>query len=291
MFEGFDRKRIETTGASINLAVGGDGPPLLLLHGFPQTHAMWHKIAPALAQQFTVVASDLRGYGDSSKPPSGPDQIAYSKREMARDQVEAMAALGHERFHLAGHDQGGRVAHRLAVDWPDRAIRLAVLDIAPTREMYRATDEAFARAYWHWFFLIRPHPVPETMIGADPEAFWRAICGSGSAGLRPFTMEAIAAYLRCFRDPETIRANCDDYRAAAGIDLVHDDEDGNKKVSCPLLCLWGRDGVIEQCFDPLQEWRKRANDVSGRALPGGHFLAEEVPEEVTTALLAFFREA
>jgi len=227
MFEGFDRKRIETTGASINLVVGGDGPPLLL-HGYPQTHAMWHKVAPDLARRFTVVASDLRGYGDSSKPPPGPDQFAYSKREMARDQVEVMAALGHERFHLAGHDRGGRVAHRLAADWPEQVIRLAVLDIAPTREMYRATDEAFARAYWHWFFLIRPHPVPETMIGADPEAFWRAKCGSGSAGLRPFTMEAMAEYLRCFRDPETIRASCDDYRAAAGIDLVHDDEDGDK---------------------------------------------------------------
>ncbi len=291
MFEGFDRKRIETTGASINLVVGGDGPPLLLLHGYPQTHAMWHKVAPDLAQRFTVVASDLRGYGDSSKPPPGADQVAYSKREMARDQVEVMAALGHERFHLAGHDRGGRVAHRLAADWPDRVTRLAVLDIAPTREMFRATDEAFARAYWHWFFLIRPHPLPETMISADPETFWRAMCGSGSAGLRPFTMEAIAEYLRCFRDPETIRASCDDYRAAAGIDLAHDDEDGDKKVPCPLLALWGRDGVIERCFDPLAEWRKRAVEVSGRALPGGHYLAEEEPDAVTAELLDFFGAA
>jgi len=278
MFEGFDRKRIETTGASINLVVGGDGPPLLLLHGYPQTHAMWHKVAPELAWRFTVVASDLRGYGDSSKPLPGPDQVAYSKREMARDQVEIMAALGFDHFFLAGHDRGGRVAHRLAVDWPDQVRRLAVLDIAPTREMYRATGEEFARAYWHWFFLIRPHPLPETMIGADPEAFLRAKLGSGSAGMQPFTMQALAEYLRCFRVPEAIRASCDDYRAAAGIDLVHDDQDGEKKLRCPLLVLWGRDGVIERGFDPLAEWRKRAVEVSGHALPAGHYLAEEVPD-------------
>jgi len=285
MFPGFETRDIETSGARIRVRAGGEGPPLLLLHGYPQTSAMWRHVAPALAERFTVVCPDLRGYGASSKPPSGTDCINYSKREMARDQVEVMAALGHTRFGLAGHDRGGRVAHRLAADWPDRVTRLCVLDIAPTREMYRDATDALARAYWHWFFLILPPPRPERMIGADPDAFWREKCGDGPGGLEIFG-EALEEYLAAFRDPETIRANCDDYRAAAGIDIAHDDAD-DSKLPMPLLCLWGAKGVIERCFDPLALWRERAADVRGHALPCGHYMPEELPREITRELAGF----
>ena len=288
LFPGFRLLDVETAEATIRLRTGGGGPPLLLLHGYPQTHAMWHKVAPRLARRFTLVCADLRGYGDSSKPASTPDHATYSKRAMAVDMVEAMRALGHARFHLAGHDRGGRVAHRLALDHPDAVTRLAVLDIAPTREMFRGTDEAFARVYWHWFFLIQPAPMPERMIGADPDAYWREKCGSGAGGLDHFAPEALAEYLRCFRDPEAIRASCDDYRAAAGIDIAHDDEDRGRKLSVPLLALWGSTGAIERCFDALALWRERALDVRGHALPGGHYLAEEVPELVAEAFEEFF---
>jgi haloacetate dehalogenase len=290
MFDGFERRRISTTGAEINLVTGGSGPPLLLLHGYPQTHAMWHKVAPALAEHFTVVAADLRGYGDSSKPETTPDHAPYSKRAMALDMAEAMTALGHERFFLCGHDRGGRVAHRLALDHGDRVDQLCVLDIAPTREMYRKTDDAFARAYWHWFFLILPAPFPERLIGADPTYYLEKKCASGSAGMAPFTDEAWSEYLRCYRDPATIHASCEDYRAAATIDIAHDDADGDKQVACPLLVLWGADGVIERCFDALALWRLRARDVSGHSLPGGHYLAEEVPDAVAAELIACFRD-
>ncbi len=286
MFPGFETRDIETSGARIRVRAGGAGPPLLLLHGYPQTSAMWRHVAPALAERFTVVAPDLRGYGASSKPPSGTDCINYSKREMARDQVEVMAALGHTRFGLAGHDRGGRVAHRLAADWPDRVERLCVLDIAPTREMYRDATDALARAYWHWFFLILPPPRPERMIGADPDAWWREKCGGGPGGLEIFG-EALEEYLAAFRDPDAIRATCDDYRAAADIDIAHDDAD-DSKLPMPLLCLWGAKGVIERCYDPLALWRERAADVRGHALPCGHFMPEELPAEITRELAEFF---
>lgn len=288
LFPGFRMLDVAVSGATIRLRTGGSGPPLLLLHGYPQTHVLWHKVAPRLARRFTVVAADLRGYGDSSKPPGGPDHLAYSKRAMAQDMVEVMAALGHQRFFLAAHDRGARVAHRLALDHPGRVERLAVLDIAPTREMYRDTTDDFARAYWHWFFLIQPAPFPERMIGADPDGYWLKKCGSGSAGLAPFTPAALVEYLRCFRDPAAIHASCEDYRAAATIDIAHDDADGGRKVDCPLLVLWGRDGVIGRCFDPLALWRERARDVRGHALPGGHYLAEELPDAVAAELEAFF---
>jgi haloacetate dehalogenase len=285
MFPGFETRDIETSGARIRVRAGGAGPPLLLLHGYPQTSAMWRHVAPALAERFTVVCPDLRGYGASSKPPSGADCVNYSKREMARDQVEVMAALGHTRFGLAGHDRGGRVAHRLALDWPDRVTRLCVLDIAPTREMYRDATDAFARAYWHWFFLILPPPRPERMIGADPDAFWQDKCCDGPGGLQIFG-DAIEEYVIAFRDPEAIRASCDDYRAAAAIDIAHDDAD-DRKLPMPLLCLWGAEGVIERCFDPLALWRERAADVRGHALPCGHYMAEELPREITRELAGF----
>lgn len=287
MFEGFERHHIGTSGAEINLVTGGTGPALLLLHGYPQTHAMWHKVAPGLARNFTVVAADLRGYGDSSKPESVADHASYSKRAMAADMAEVMTALGIDTFSVAGHDRGGRVAHRLAIDHARRVKKLAVLDIAPTREMYRDTTDDFARLYWHWFFLIQPAPFPESMIGADTAAYLRKKCGSGSAGMTPFTEEAWAEYARCFADPETVRASCEDYRAAATIDIRHDDEDGSETISCPLLVLWGANGVIDRCFDPIALWQERAKDVEGYALPAGHYLAEELPEEVEKALKSF----
>lgn len=294
MIPGFEERDIETSGARIRVRTGGAGPPLLMLHGFPQTSAMWRHVAPALAGRFTVVCPDLRGYGASSKPPAGADFVNYSKREMARDQVEVMEALGHDRFGLIGHDRGGRVAHRLAADRPERVERIAVLDIAPTREMYRETTEAFARAYWHWFFLILPPPRPERMIGADPDAFLREFCGSRWAGLSIFD-GALDEYVTAFREPETIRAMCDDYRAAAGIDIAHDDADdaddtnGAAKLEMPLLCLWGEKGILGKCFEPLALWRQRAAEVSGRSLDCGHYLAEELPAETARELEAFFR--
>ena len=291
MFEGFEAQDVACESARIHCVTGGSGPALLLLHGYPQTHAMWHKVAPLLAPHFSLVAADLRGYGASSKPPSDPDHLAYSKRAMAADMAELMARLGHERFFLAGHDRGGRVAHRLALDHPDRVRRIAVLDIAPTREMYAHTTDGFARAYWHWFFLIQPAPFPERMIGADPDAYWLKKCGSGSAGLSPFTPEALRRYRDAFRDPDVIRASCEDYRAAASVDLLHDDADGDRKLTCPLLALWGANGAIEAHFDCLDLWRRRAEDVRGRPLPGGHYLAEELPETVAAELASFFSEA
>ncbi len=287
LFPGFEMRDVTTSGTTIRLRTGGSGPPLLLLHGYPQTHVLWHKVAPRLAERFTVVAADLRGYGDSGKPETTADHAPYSKRAMAQDMAEVMTALGHETFFLAGHDRGARVAHRLALDHAARVRKLAVLDIAPTREMYRGTTDLFARLYWHWFFLITPAPFPERMIGADPDAYWLKKCGSGSAGLSVFAPEALAEYLRCFRDPATIHASCEDYRAAATLDIAHDDADGDRKLECPLLVLWGQNGVIERCFDALALWRQRATDVRGHALPGGHYLAEEYPDLVAAELERF----
>lgn len=285
LFPGFRCFDVEVPQTTIRLRTGGSGPPLLLLHSYPQTHAMWHAVAARLRERFTLVCPDLRGYGDSGKPPTDAEHAPYAKRAMAGDMVAVMAAFGHERFFLCGHDRGGRVAHRLAVDHPDRVEKFAVLDIAPTREMYRGTTEGFARAYWHWFFLIQPAPLPETMIGADPDQYWLG----RRAGALPFAPEALDEYLRCFRDPDVIHASCEDYRAAATIDLKHDDEDGERKVEAPLLVLWGEHGVVHRCFDPLSLWRLRANVVSGRPLPGGHYLAEELPDAVAAELQAFFR--
>jgi haloacetate dehalogenase len=274
----------------IRVRVTGEGPPLLLLHGYPQTHAMWHKVAARLKSRFTLVCADLRGYGDSFRPGSASDHGTMSKRAMAQDMVEVMAALGHTRFFVGAHDRGARVAHRMALDHPGHVLKLATLDIAPTREMYAHTTDAFARAYWHWFFLIQSAPFPENMIGADPKAYWLKKCGSGSAGLTPFAPEALAHYLRCFADKVVIHASCEDYRAAASIDLAHDDADGGRKLEQPLLALWGARGAVDRCFDVLALWRQRAGDVRGRALPGGHYLAEELPELVATEFLDFFGE-
>ena len=284
-FPGFALRDVQTSGATIRCRIGGEGPPLLLLHGHPQTHIMWRRIAPRLATRFTLVCADLRGYGDSSKPPTTPDHAPYSKRAMAQDMAEVMSALGHDRFFVGSHDRGARVGHRLALDHKERVIKLATLDIAPTREMYRDTTDAFARAYWHWFFLILPAPFPENMIGADPDFYWKE---RRASDLKLFEPDALAEYLRCFRDPATIHAACEDYRAAATIDIAHDDADGDRKLACPLLALWGANGAVGRCFDVLKLWRERASDVRGRSLPGGHYLAEEVPEMVADEFERFF---
>lgn len=293
LFPGFRTFDIATTGTTIHGVTGGSGPPLLLLHGYPQTHALWHKVADRLKDRFTIVAADLRGYGDSGKPATTPDHMPYSKRQMALDMVEVMTTLGHDRFVVCGHDRGGRVAHRLALDHASRVERMAVLDIAPTREMYRGTTDAFARAYAHWFYLIEPAPFPERMIGegSSAEDYWRKKCGSGSAGMTPFDPRALAEYLRCYRKADTVHATCNDYRAAATTDIRHDDEDDGRKLAQPLLALWGKHGAIERCFDCLALWRERANDVRGEALPGGHYLAEEVPGLVADRLLGFMGPA
>jgi len=287
LFPGFANRRIRTSGATINVRVGGSGVPLLLLHGYPQTHAMWHKVAPQLAREFTVVCPDLRGYGESSKPRGLPDHANYSKRAMALDMVEVMESLGYVAFHLVGHDRGGRVAHRLARDHGRRVRSLAVLDISPTLKMYESTSMQFAKAYYHWFFLIQPAPLPERMISSVGVNYILGRLGRGKSGLGHFDRRALAEYARAFKDPRTIHATCEDYRAAATIDLVHDRKDKNRKITMPLLALWGRHGVIAALFDCLADWREVAADVRGRALPCGHFIPEEKPRELVAELRRF----
>ena len=284
MFDGFETTEIDTGEARIHVRRAGSGPPLLLLHGYPQTHAMWHRIAPALAEDFTVVLTDLRGYGASSKPASLPDHWPYTKRAMARDQVAVMHALGFDRFAVCGHDRGGRVGYRMALDHPERVTRLAVLDIVPTGEVLMRADRAFGLGYWHWFFLAQPAPTPERMIGADPDAYYRHFDADF------FDPEAVAAYRRAADDPDTIRAMCEDYRAGAGLDVEHDlaDKNHRRRIACPLLALWGGRWYLEDWYDVLAIWREWADDVSGRAVDAGHYLAEERPDDVLAELRAFF---
>jgi haloacetate dehalogenase len=285
LFPGFQLWDVPTSQGTIRVRLGGEGPPVLCLHGYPQTHHMWHHMAARLRDRFTLICPDLPGYGASFRPPVTPGHEGHSKRAMAAALVEAMRALGHSSWAVAAHDRGARVAHRMALDYEAAVSRLLVLDIAPTREMYRDTTAAFARAYWHWFFLIQPAPMPERMIEADPEAYWRSKCGE--RGLDIFDARALQAYLTAFRDPEVIQASCEDYRAAASIDIRHDDEDMGRKVTQPLLALWAAEGVVGRCFDPLALWRERAERVLGWALPAGHYLAEEQPDEVAEAMTAF----
>ena len=284
LFPGFESRRIRASGATINLKVGGDGPPVLLLHGYPQTHAMWHKVAPALARDYTVVCADLRGYGESSKPRGVPGHANYSKRAMALDMVEVMDALGFVRFHLVGHDRGARVAHRLARDHGKRVRTLTVLDISPTLKMYERTTMQFAKAYYPWFFLIQEAPLPEQMLKAVGPSYILRRLGRGKSGLKVFDKRALAEYQRCF-DPHS---TCEDYRAAANIDLVHDRK-SKSKITMPMLALWGRQGVIAALFNCLDDWREVAADVRGRALQCGHFIPEEKPEELVAELRRFFR--
>jgi haloacetate dehalogenase len=271
----------------INGVMGGQGPPLLLLHGYPQTHAEWHRITPALAQRFTVVATDLRGYGDSGKPADGSRHEGHCKRSMARDQIAVMKKLGFARFAVIGHDRGGRVAHRMALDYPDAVSRAAVLDIVPTLRLYSSVTKEFATVYYHWFFLIQAAPLPETLIAGNEDFYLRH---GMFRGLVPGVIPAqvYAEYLRCYQDPATLHAMCEDYRAGASIDLEHDKADLGTKVRCPLLAIWGSKGAMEPLYDVLETWAERASDVRGRSLPGGHWLPEELPDELTAELLKFF---
>lgn len=283
MFEGFTQRQVTTAEARINLRYGGEGPPVLLLHGHPQTHVMWHRIAPRLAENYTVICADLRGYGDSSKPLTTPDHEPYSKRAMARDMVEVMQILGFERFAVVGHDRGGRCAYRMALDHPERIAALSVLDIIPTSEHFRRTDMAFAMGYWHWFFLAQPYDLPERLISSDPEAFYLR------RGRTMFEERALAEYRRCFTDPDTIHAMCEDYRAGATIDMRLDEEDRTceRRIACPVQALWGLRNGLERWYDVLGVWRDWASHVEGHGIDCGHYLAEEAPAETLAALEPF----
>jgi haloacetate dehalogenase len=292
MFTSYTHELRLVNGLNIHCRIGGKGPPLLLLHGHPQTHVIWHKVADQLAENFTVVAADLRGYGDSDKPPASEASASYSKRIMARDQLMLMQSFGFTQFSVLAHDRGARVAHRLALDHPDAVSRMVLLDIAPTLAMYTQANEEFARAYWHWFFLIRPTPLPETLIEADPENYLRTVMGTRSAGMGPFTDDAFSEYLRCLKLPGAAIAICEDYRASAGLDLEHDqaDIDAGNKLKCPLLALWGEKGTVGRCFSPLHEWQKVALNVDGNALASGHYIAEEIPELLLEYTLDFLKQ-
>ncbi|MFC6671550.1 alpha/beta fold hydrolase [Marinobacterium aestuariivivens] len=283
----FETLDIQTSGARIHLVHGGKGPPLLLLHGYPQTHVIWHAAAPRLAEHFHLICPDLRGYGDSEKPPSADDHAPYSKRAMARDMVEVMEQLGYRHFAVAGHDRGARVVHRMALDHPDRIERACIMDIAPTYHMFRTTDQSFATGYYHWFFLIQPDGLPEKMIGSDPGYYLIEKLRRWSAPDAVFDPEAVAEYIRCYSDPATIHASCEDYRAAATIDLEHDEADIGRMIECPLLVLWGRRGFVDRAYDVLKVWRQYARNVEGRALDCGHFLPEEAPIAIAGELLGF----
>jgi haloacetate dehalogenase len=280
---------IETGQAAIRVRHGGGGRPVLLLHGFPQTHLMWHKIAPRLAREFTVVAADLRGYGGSSKPGTTADHEPYSKRAMARDMVAVMERLGFDRFSLVGHDRGGRVAYRLALDHPARVERLAVLDIVPVSEAFRRADMAFVLSFWPWSLLSQPYPLPERLVGAAPEAVLDAVLDGWSVVEGAFPDEVRAEYRRALADPETIHAICEEYRAAATLDFEHDEADHRegRRIGCPVLVLWSGHGALQKWYDTLAIWRGWADRVQGRPLDCGHFLPEEAPEETYSALRAF----
>lgn len=287
LFPGFEPIRVSTESAQIHGVQGGDGPPVLLLHGWPQTHLEWCRVGPELARRFTVVAIDLRGYGDSSKPPDGVEHSGYSKREMARDAVAVMRQLGFEQFAVVGHDRGGRVGHRMALDHAERVSSLTVIDIVPTLKLYSDVTKLFATLYYHWFLLIQPAPLPETLLGSNAEFFLRRLFGR----LVPAAIseQVFSDYVRCFSDPATLHAMCEDYRAAASIDLEHDRTDITEKVRCPVLALWGQHGAMHPLHDVLATWRERASDVRGKALPGGHWLPEELPEQVLAELTGFLR--
>ena len=291
MFSHFDVQTVERNGVRLHTRAGGEGTPLLLLHGHPQSMAMWHKVLPALAARYRVVLMDLRGYGDSARPAADAQHLNHSKREMALDAVAVMRAHGFERFDVLAHDRGARVAHRLAADHPQAVQRLMLLDVAPTLAMYANTSEAFARAYWHWFALIQPAPLPEALIDSDPARYVRSVMGGRHAGLTPFTPEALAEYERCAAIAGSGTSICEDYRASAGIDLEHDRADvaAGRRLTQPLRVLWGEHGAVGRCFDVLALWRERATQVTGQALPCGHYLAEELPEQVVAQALNFFQ--
>lgn len=282
-FEGFNLSRVDVGEATLRVRHGGSGPPLLLLHGYPETHMMWSRVADDLARDFTVIAPDLRGYGESTAPATTPDHETYSKRAMARDAVALMRHFGFDRFNLAGHDRGGRVAYRLALDHPDVLLKLSILDIIPTADVWKRTNKAFALAYWHWSFLAQAHPFPETVIGADPEYF----LFRGSRGM--FDPAAYADYVRCLANPAMVHAICEDYRAGASYDVAADEADrGKTRIKVPVQVLWGSKGALAAWYDVLAIWRDWADDVQGQAIESGHFIPEENPAETLKALRAFF---
>ena len=293
IFDGATRTRVDTGEVEINCVVTGHGPPILLLHGYPQNVAQWAALVPLLSSDLTVVCGDLRGYGDSSKPHANPDGTTYSFRAMAADQVAVMAALGFESFHVAGHDRGGRVAHRMALDHPERVRSLTVMDLVPTRAMYLDTNAKLARQYWQWYFLPLPEPFPERLIGADPDYYFEnCLVVNGGTGLEGYDAEMLAEYRRCWRDPAMIHASCADYRAGATVDLEHDAADLDEKVGCPTLALWGGSGLLRTHFDIGAEWAKRCLDVRSAAIAGGgHFFPEQQPRETAAALLEFVSAA
>ena len=295
--DGFQAGLISTQHASdgeilISYQMGGSGPPLLLLHGFPQTKMIWHRVAPALAKHFTVIASDLRGYGASSKPQGLADHSTYSKRAMASDQAQLMNALGFSHYGVLGHDRGGRVAHRLALDYGKQVNKLMVLDISPTLAMYEQTTMQFASSYWHWFFLIQKAPIPETMIGANTEFFMKQFMGGRHAGLSIFAPECWHEYILAMSNPACLHAMCEDYRAAASIDIEHDRQSIAQKqlLEMPVRVLWGEFGQVNACFKPLEDWQKLGTDVSGQILQSGHYIPEEIPEGLIAEALSFFRD-
>src|SRR5580704_19147703 len=287
-FAGFRREQIKTTGATINVVHGGKGSPVLLMHGIPETHLLWRKVAPPLSQNFTLVITDLRGYGDSSKPPGGADHFGYSKRAMAQDQVEVMEHLGFPKFAVVGHDRGGRVAHRMALDHSDRVTRLAILDIVPTYKVLHSVTNELATANFHWWFLIQKAPLPETLIGNSAEVWLRSRFERIPPGV--LSKEAFAEYLRSFTLLNSIHGSCEDYRAGATIDLVHDAADLDHKISCPVLILWGERGAWPKLYDVLEVWRERASNVTGREMPTGHFIAEEKPDMLLEELNKFLSQ-
>ncbi len=288
MFDGFDERYVAVDGAVVHCRVGGQGPPVLLLHGYPQTLAMWGPVAAALSARYTVVCADLRGYGDSSKPLSASDHSTYSFRAMATDQVQLMAQLGYDRFHLVGHDRGARCAHRAALDFSDAVVSLTLLDIVPTHTMVMTVDHQMAAGYWHWYFLSLPHPIPETMIGADPDFFFRSSVTTWGAGsIDDFPALQLAEYRRCWTDPDMIRASCDDYRAATTIDIEHDAADLHRTIGCPTFAVWGSRGLIAGRYDIDHVWAPRSSKLETTLIDGGHFFVDQNPRG-TTELLASF---
>ena len=284
----FKKEKIRVNGVEFKTVHGGKGDPLLLMHGYPQTHFMWHKTAPKLSEHFYVVCPDLRGYGDSSKPKGKPDHSNYSKRVMGQDMIEVMDRLGFRSFNAAGHDRGGRVLHRMCLDFPQNVKKACVMDIVPTHHMFKTTDKEFATGYYHWFFLIQPDGLPEKMIGANPEYYLKEKLKRWSGPNTIFDPDAVKEYVRCFREPNAIHSSCEDYRAAASIDLNHDEEDIHRKITCPLLVLWGERGFINKTYDVISTWEERAENLRGKVLDCGHFLPEEKPEEIYSELKDFY---
>ena len=288
MFEGFSKKKISVSDTKINLVTAGNGPPLLLLHGYPQNHVMWHKVAPSLTKMFTLVITDLRGYGDSGIPEPDKDHYNYSKRATAKDQIEVMDFLGYPEFMVCGHDRGGRVAHRMTLDYPDKVLKLCVLDIVPTYRVFADIDKELATSYWHWLFLIQRHPVPETMISNNLEFYLKTLFGAWGGSADIVTKDAFAEYQRCFKNPNVLHDTCEDYRAGASIDLMHDYEDLNTKITCPVLALWGQFGAMHNRYDVVSAWEERALHVSGWPIRSGHFIPEEAPKPIIDSLSKFF---